>query len=388
MTAYLTPASCKKLQRFCAFFLLALAFSARSLASQDLSKLTPEESKQKRDEFVNAALAYRGTPYMSAGTTGRGMDCSGLIYRTGIDVLGIRLPRSASSLSQYAQKIEDSELEPGDLLFFNTTGGISHTGIYIGDGEFVHSASSGPRTGVIVSKLSESYWKRTYRFAGRIFPSAAQAQAAVSGAAGADNLSSEDADSSANGDDASEGNVSDSSGEEAAASAASALGIKPDSAKDSKGRDSPYGLRVELRATALWDFNIEEYLIRGTTISAIGQWRGQRSFYPGIAAGFTWDTRHDTMAVPLCLSVGLRNGLAFFAGTQFVFYSEGKGSTDIVFPGLVGVSWTSPYKDLGAVKIGFYQSIECVFVRQEGIAGTYLSDTFRLSTGVSFAIGK
>ena len=386
MTAYLTPNLCEKLQRFCVFFLLALAFSARDLAAQDLSKLTPEESKQKRAEFVNAALAYRGTPYAYGGITARGMDCSGLIYRAGADALGILLPRSAISLSQYAQKIEDSELEPGDLVFFNTTGGgISHAGIYIGDGEFVHSASDGPKTGVIVSKLSESYWRRTYRFAGRIFPSAAQAQEVVISADGADNLASDDTGSSASGNDASEGNVADSSSAKAASSPSAqrhALVQAPGS------QHSPYGLRVELRATALWDFNIEEYLIRGTTISATAQWRWQRNFYPGITAGFTWDTRHDTMAVPLYISVTMRNGLGLFAGTQFIFSSEGEGSKDIVFPGLVGVSWTSPYKDLGPVKIAFYQSIECVFVLQEGVAGTYLSDTFRLSTGASFAIGK
>ena len=94
------------------------------------------------------------------------------------------------------------------------------------------------------------------------------------------------------------------------------------------------------------------------------------------------------MSVPLYISATAQNGLAFFAGAQFIFYSGGEGSTEIFFPGIIGVSWTSPYKSLGPVKIGFYQSIECVFVRKEGVAGRMLDDVFRLATGVSFAIGK
>ena len=354
MFAYLTRASCEKLRRLCVFFAVAIAFSARSLAAQDFSNLSSEESKQKRGEFVSAALAYRGTPYLYGGTTSRGMDCSGLIYRAGIEALGIELPRSSSGLSQHAQKIEDSEIEPGDLVFFNTAGeGISHAGIYIGDGEFVHSASSGPQTGVVVSKLAEPYWKRAYRFAGRIFPTVAATEPGAS-----------------------------------ANYPSSGSGAGFPSSASARAQPSPDGLRVELRAAALWDFNIEEYIIRGTTVSATGQWRGRSSFYPGVTAGFTWDTRHDTMAVPLYFSVTMQNGLSLFAGAQLIFYSGGEGSTEFFFPGLVGVSWTSPYKDLGLVKIGFYQSIECVFVRKEGVAGRFLSDTFRLSTGASFAIGK
>ena len=87
---------------------------------------------------------------------------------SGLQGAGIPLPRTVLSLEQYAEKIPESEREPGDLVFFNTTGRISHVGIYLGNGEFVHAASDGPRTGVIVSNLSENYWNRTYRFSARI----------------------------------------------------------------------------------------------------------------------------------------------------------------------------------------------------------------------------
>ena len=407
MTAYLTHSPYKKLQRLFAFFLFALAIFAQSLAAQDTSRLTPEQIKQKRDSFVSTALSYRGTPYRFGGDTKRGMDCSGLIFVAGRDGAGISLPRTASSLGQRAERIKDSELEPGDLVFFATSGrGISHVGIYIGNGEFVHSASDGPKTGVMVSKLSERYWKRTYSFAGRIFPSAAQAassSSAASASAGVASAAAVAAPSSAgSSSSSSRANTASNAGSSSSPSASNAGNAGSSSspsasnaskqpsapAKAVKRKDSPSGFRFELRGTALWDFNIDENLIRGVTASVTAQWRGRTSFYPGLTAGFTWDEHHDTMAVPLSLSVAMRNGLAFFVGTQFIFYSGGEGSKEVFFPGLVGVSWNSPYKELGPVKIGFYQSIECVFVRKEGVAGRTLSDTFRLATGVSFAFGK
>ena len=379
------------MQGLCVFFAIASILLGQNVAAQNLSKLTPEQSKEKREKFVSAALAYRGTPYLYGGTTKRGMDCSGLISTAGREGAGISLPRTASSLSQHASKISDSELEPGDLVFFNTTGGISHVGIYIGNGEFVHSASAGPKTGVIVSKLAESYWKRTYRFAGRIFPSAASAHT-IASAQGASspspNASSTKANSAPSEASSSSPVAAGASGSPSSSPSSPPSKATAVSAGPPPAGSSPNGFRLELRATALWDFNIDEYLMRGTTISATAQWRGKINFYPGLTAGFTWDTRHDTMAVPLCLSIGLRNGLAFFAGTQFVFNSGGEGSGEIFFPSLVGVSWNSPYKDLGPVKIGFYQSIECVFVPKEGVAGKMLDDTFRLATGVSLAFGK
>jgi probable lipoprotein NlpC len=68
------------------------------------------------------------------------------------------------------EKIPEAALQAGDLVFFNTTGMISHVGIYAGKGKFIHSASSGPKTGVMYSQLDEKYWRRTYAGAGRALP--------------------------------------------------------------------------------------------------------------------------------------------------------------------------------------------------------------------------
>ena len=128
----------------------------------------PTSNVSQRIAFVNNALSYFGTPYRYGGCSAKGMDCSGFVYRTGIDVLALQMPRRSDALAEYAKRITDEEIQPGDLLFFNTAGGISHVGIYIGAGKFIHSASDGPHSGVIISSIQESYWKKTYRFAGSI----------------------------------------------------------------------------------------------------------------------------------------------------------------------------------------------------------------------------
>lgn len=129
---------------------------------------TPQSKTSERITFIARALQYLGTPYRYAGRSAKGMDCSGLVYRTSADVLGLQLPRRSDAIAEYTKRITDTEIQPGDLLFFNTTGKISHVGIYLGAGQFIHSASDGQRTGVIISYIQESYWKKAYRFAGSI----------------------------------------------------------------------------------------------------------------------------------------------------------------------------------------------------------------------------
>ena len=138
------------------------------LLSIQLLFAAPSPNVSQRIAFVNNALSYLETPYRYGGCSATGMDCSGFVYRTGVDVLELQMPRRSDALAEYSKRITDEEIQPGDLLFFNTVGGISHVGIYIGAGKFIHSASDGPRTGVIISSIQESYWKKTYRFAGTI----------------------------------------------------------------------------------------------------------------------------------------------------------------------------------------------------------------------------
>ncbi|WP_138496373.1 C40 family peptidase [Paenibacillus pinistramenti] len=114
------------------------------------------------DKVVDGAL---GTAYKSGGTTTNGFDCSGFT-RYVYAKLGITLPHQSGAQYKMGTAVQKGELIPGDLVFFNTTGkGVSHVGIYVGDGKFAHASSS---KGVTISKLSESYYVNRYVGAKRI----------------------------------------------------------------------------------------------------------------------------------------------------------------------------------------------------------------------------
>jgi cell wall-associated NlpC family hydrolase len=117
-------------------------------------------------QAVNDGL---GSPYKSGGTTKRGFDCSG--YTSFVFAkFDIDLPHQSKSQAALGTTVAQDELRAGDLVFFDTDGsvssnGISHVGVYVGDGKFYHSASN---KGVTISKLSESYYVKRYITAKRI----------------------------------------------------------------------------------------------------------------------------------------------------------------------------------------------------------------------------
>lgn len=128
--------------------------------------------RDARLRVIAAAETYERTPYRYGGLDRRGLDCSGLVYLSFQDALGVAVPRNTWGLYSWVDKISLEEAVPGDLVFFNTTGNgpVSHVGIFLGDRRFIHAASDGPSTGVIYSTLDERYWSRTYVGMGRVFP--------------------------------------------------------------------------------------------------------------------------------------------------------------------------------------------------------------------------
>lgn len=114
------------------------------------------------NDTVNDLL---GTPYKWGGTSKQGFDCSGFII-TVFNEFNIDLPRTSKAQATIGEQVSKDNLRPGDLVFFNIDGkGISHAGIYVGDGKFAHSAS---KQGVSISKLSESYYAKRYVTARRV----------------------------------------------------------------------------------------------------------------------------------------------------------------------------------------------------------------------------
>lgn len=118
-------------------------------------------------DIIEMADSLTGVPYRSGGTTPKGFDCSGFVYYVYAQ-LGIQLPRSSREQMHSTMRIEDDELQPGDLLFFKTPGNTnSHVGIYTGNHRFIHAPSRGKV--VSYSSMTEPYWRKHYIRAGRIF---------------------------------------------------------------------------------------------------------------------------------------------------------------------------------------------------------------------------
>lgn len=120
--------------------------------------------------MVARALDLVGTPYRRGGSSpATGFDCSGLVHYVYRDAAGIELPRTSAGLGALRKPAPAAgALQPGDVVLFSVKRGrrIDHTGIYVGNGEFIHAPSSGGR--VRVEPLARRYWQRSYRGARRI----------------------------------------------------------------------------------------------------------------------------------------------------------------------------------------------------------------------------
>lgn len=106
-----------------------------------------------------------GTRYRYGGTGKSGIDCSAFVRAALRSAFGYELPRTAREQYRASRRISQTELREGDLVFFNTTGGVSHVGIYLRNNKFAHSSSS---KGVTISDLYESYYMARFIGGGRV----------------------------------------------------------------------------------------------------------------------------------------------------------------------------------------------------------------------------
>ncbi len=128
----------------------------------------PPADPQAANAVLMRAIGLVGTPYRFGGNTPEsGFDCSGLVTYVYREMLDLQLPRTSRELAAVqGPKIAPERLATGDLVFFGTRGNVSHVGIYVGEGRFVHAPSTGGT--VRLDTLGGPYWKDHYTGAKRV----------------------------------------------------------------------------------------------------------------------------------------------------------------------------------------------------------------------------
>lgn len=117
--------------------------------------------------LYNFIEEWYGTTYRMGGTTKKGIDCSAFSGTLLSSIFSYSVPRTAREQFKVCERIDKENLSTGDLVFFNTRGGISHVGVYLTNDRFVHSSST---NGVTISNLNDSYYSKRFISAGRVNP--------------------------------------------------------------------------------------------------------------------------------------------------------------------------------------------------------------------------
>jgi probable lipoprotein NlpC len=242
---------------------------------------------EARSHVLATAAKYEHTPYRYGGIDKKGVDCSGFVYLCFKEALGVTVPRSSDGLYSWVEKIQIEKAQPGDLVFFHTTGNgkVSHVGIFVGDGRFIHAASEGPNIGVIYSRLDERYYTRTYAGSGRALP-------------------------------ASNVNAGASSKQAAATNA-----VKQDNGRKTQSTEG--NLLLGVAAAPTWKaFFSGGFVVRGVA----GQFRVGTEIKPfghsmiiGMELRPEWDSALGVFRLPFTLSWGLNDKLRIFAGPALSF---------------------------------------------------------------------
>ncbi|MCU0395347.1 MAG: C40 family peptidase [Chitinophagaceae bacterium] len=131
---------------------LPIQFKYAILLNESVEKLSNLVLYKNIDDWYGARYRY-------GGKTARGIDCSAFMQVLSQYTFGWNLPRTAREQYVYLQGIRKEDLQEGDFVFFNTTGGISHVGMYLSNNKFIHSSSS---QGVSIGDLNSQYWSKRF----------------------------------------------------------------------------------------------------------------------------------------------------------------------------------------------------------------------------------
>lgn len=143
-------------------------YSADGLTENPAAQDAVSGWKAKAQDVIISALSLTGIKYKFGGNSPEtGFDCSGFVRYVFHNAANLTLPPTARAISQLGKTVKKDELQPGDLVFFNTLkSAFSHVGIYIGDNKFIHAPSSGKV--VRVENIQAGYWSSRFNGAQRL----------------------------------------------------------------------------------------------------------------------------------------------------------------------------------------------------------------------------
>ena len=120
----------------------------------------PLTGEQGPEQMLRAEIrTWLGTPHRMGGMNRRGIDCSGLVVTLYNDLFEMHLPRTTRALMRTGRPVARNDLVGGDLVFFKPATKFHHVGIYLGQGEFVHTSTT---YGVMISRMDDDFWSRCY----------------------------------------------------------------------------------------------------------------------------------------------------------------------------------------------------------------------------------
>jgi hypothetical protein len=332
----------------------AFSVSADADAQQQIQEL--------RTSLITDAKKYIGTPYAYGAVGPDTFDCSGFIFTVSRESTGYQLPRTVKALYSFVRIIPDSKKEPGDIVFFHTTGGstISHAGIYIGNDQFIHAASDGPNTGVILSSLKENYWKTAYSGAGQFLP--------------ADQNEKEEQPVAENRTEAVQKTACSKNG----------TGSGFNSFLKNAVVDASFGIDWNFLTPERFMLNLRGIVLQ--TVVSYSAWDLQ----PGIGMMLRYNTGVGCFQLPVVFTLTLNDYLRMYIGPVITFGSPelpdtGEPVEASVFPGIIGVSWQTPPLTKGKVKVTLTQDIFYTVFNDTNGAALSLSDS--IAAGLVFSTG-
>lgn len=360
-------------------FTILFSICCLKLCAEDIS---PAQAQVNREKFVAESKKYVGCPYVYGATGPDSFDCSGLIYYVANQALGLQLPRTSKAMYSFCKVVPKEKMEEGDLLFFktNNTASITHVGIYIGGSQFISAISDGPNSGVIISSLDQEYWKPKYVGCGQFLASGKDKSSSVK----------------RNFDDEKSFNSSDSktakkSAQNSNTNFAGSSFYNPDV-------DFLDSLTFDGIVACGWSlFSPNEFMLkwRGLNFETnvrISKW----VLEPGFGFGIRYNYGIDVVQIPLIFSATLNDYVRFYAGPVITFgnpkmISTEKEISSSFFPGILGVTFSTPSFSINKAKVQFIQDVSyTVFNNPDNAALSFIESTAAgivMFTGIKVTLG-